>query len=529
MFLLLLAALSSNVQFFSLSGHQSINIIRNQTSQHHKFDIQSTNSELGNLLGCSSIGFTVETWANAQGPFHLIVDTGSSTTAIASYNCVSCQNIYHLDPLLNTTKPDIDTSSSYTVSATYGGGSSWTGFTIPVSIQLFQNYSNPVMTQIVAITESNNFFSTSDCTLRTVISNNHAQGIIGMSYKNIAVSHTDSYIEKNSVSEFTLQLCDSPLGGNMWINGYDTTFFESSGQYATFGQYTYLRNFNWFSVDLLSIQMLNSSVNSIDASDYITIIDSGSTNIILPQPLYSYVVNILKNNQNFVSLFGIDFFEAGFCIAPLVNNILRSQINALLPNWTFQFSNNVVITLDPISSYLVAYPGSSNGAVNTIYCPGISVSTASATFPSIVLGYSFMNQQTIHFDIENNRIGFANTKNCGVNATAFSHFVVSEWSSCTKMPPCQGDDFAPDREIQYSTSIVCIDGTTGIQTTNVSLCTGQRSQFQRLCPLADCKSLAASQLLITILIIVIILAVAAIIIMYFFKCVKKKHIRSRRQ
>jgi len=136
-----------------------------------------------------------------------------------------------------------------------------------------------------------------------------------------------------------------------------------------------------------------------------TIVDSGTTELNLPDAIYQSIVNSLQQNTVFTQAFSNHYFTDGYCV-PINNGVSNSTLN-LLPNITVVLgsSNQVYLTLSGVNSYIQAV-ANPNG--HTYYCPGIS--SGSPT----ILGWSVMNQYIVVFDKANSRVGFGKPIACGI-------------------------------------------------------------------------------------------------------------------
>jgi len=403
------------------------------------------------LAGCGAITFSVPIMIGMQGPFEMIVDTGSTTIAVASTQCdSSCSS---LSPLYGPVSSAIAPTS-----ASYGDGSSWSGQAYSDAV-FMANSSADVTSdspqasmRIAAIQTSNQFFSSANCFLES--SPNQVQGIFGLAFASIATTSTDAAIDKMAINEFTLQLCRS--GGNLWVYHYDSTFIA-----APF-QYTPVIAESWYVVSVSNLTIGTTVVaNNVQA-----IVDSGTTSLVVPQNVFDAFTAQVYASAAFQSAFNSagNFFSNGYCSS---TTFTMQQLNDQLPKWTVGFSNGVELPpISAVDSYLSGYLFDDT---QLVYCPGISPQTTNA----IILGFSFMNQFTTRFDLINAQIGFAPTARCGESSIAFPFFNVTAWSNCISSS-CSGAG------TQDSLNSTCVypNGTIAAE---ISVCLNQPQSFTRYC------------------------------------------------
>ena len=138
--------------------------------------------QVGALTGCDFVDFSVPMTlgSNGQGPFKMIVDTGSSTMAVASSLCdATCAGV---SPLYfpNTSSTAVPRANGFVTQA-YLGGTGWAGFAYQDLISV--GTSGGFNTTFIAMNQTNSFFSTETCQLGTQNpSANTNQGIAGLGF-----------------------------------------------------------------------------------------------------------------------------------------------------------------------------------------------------------------------------------------------------------------------------------------------------------------------------------------------------------
>ena len=408
------------------------------------------------LSGCSNVDFSASVYIEGQGPFNLIVDTGSTTLAVASDTC-QCNGI----------TPTFDRSGLPTtldegkVGVHYADGSSWAGagYTGQVSVgDPSTGGSLPVSMVFGTIDTQSSFINYTACGVRQAKRNWH-QGIIGFAFPSIASSGTDAwftnYVAATGIAnEFSLQMCTTPTGatsGNLWLGALDLAFVG--------GQFTYIsivkqQHYNVF-LNSITVNPSPSSSSSsstpttlpYDATTYgpcndatfsynCAVIDSGTTFLSIPAGPLASLITTIQADPSYQSLIASrnDILGSGTCYPLSGFAYNRTMLNALLPTLSFTFGdtatgvNPSTITITAIDSYLVTSYDSSSPPVAYL-CPGLASTGSTAA----ILGFSFMSQFTVRHDIANSRIGFAPTAQCGQPATIMPdlRWEAGQWGGCS--------------------------------------------------------------------------------------------------
>ena len=420
---------------FSLNAHHS-----HSPPPPSRFHPLQSLVATSNMSGCASIDFSASVSINGQGPYRLIVDTGSTTLAVVSASCTSCDGA---TPTF-IPNPTSQTNDGDQITATYGGGTGWTGYTWRSSVALGD--SRAVSMQMATIDSNDGFINgASVCAVNggAKVNLNTSQGIIGFAFPSVALPSTDSwvtdYVAATGISnEFTVQMC--PAGGNVWVGGYDGAFV--SGWWA----YIPIISPYYYSVMLTDISVIDSSGSSVstgytqldfgpcDAPTDCVILDSGSTDLILPSDVRTRLVALIRRDAYYQSVFD----SVGTTPDPLQQTTecasasglpSLATLQARLPKLTLTFTdaslaNPQTFTLNSIPGYLSLNFDESG---NAYYCNGLGTTSGAA-----VLGYSFMNQFTVRHDLQNRRLGLAPTAQCGVAAPPLPSYqwVVGGWGEC---------------------------------------------------------------------------------------------------
>jgi hypothetical protein len=191
----------------------------------------------------------------------------------------------------------------------------------------------------------------------------------------------------------------------------------------------------------------------MDVTPYFSIVDSGTTNIILPDEIYAYVVADLRSLCGFVKSMkkknfskknfffprtlnsppdficdpekSIFTLESGQCVSMQESDLQK------IPDLKFSFESSVqneTISVNIPGKFLIRYFPSESKFWD--FCGTFGISSLSAVFGEknfqrkfqnylkknlrfIILGETFMKPFYSIFDRKNNQIGFASMKNCG--------------------------------------------------------------------------------------------------------------------
>ena len=435
-----------------LSSHHSLVTLPSPSSTFHPLSRFSPYQLAeSNTTGCGAVDFSALLTIDGQGPFRLIVDTGSTTLAVVSSSCTSCDGVH---PTYTPTSPPHQSVTSH-----YGGGTSWSGHSYTASVSLNPTPTTttlPPPTLIATIDSNSGFINTASCTLGQTSTANISQGIIGFAYPSIAVAGTNSwitnYIANTSIAnEFTLQMCTQ--GGNLWVGDYDPTFLAAPFLYVP------ILHTDYYSVMLTALTVYTTTTGqswtphplsvpqsalgpcSTPTSNYdCAKVDSGTTQMILPSAAYQAAVSVITGDDYYQSVFtssgvpGYDILNRGICTqANAAGMPSLAVLQAYLPKLGFTFSTAPSggspvgpIILTSIPGYITV---SYDATGNPYYCPGIE--DGGSAYP--LLGYAFMTQFTVRHDLAGQRLGFGLTAQCGVAAPALASYewVVGGWGACS--------------------------------------------------------------------------------------------------
>ena len=411
----------------------------------------------GALSGCAALDFSIPVRIGSQGPFSLIVDTGSTTMGVAGSTCVTncvsicsdicnpstcdsscklctsgcngCNSCNQCTPNCNGVSPTWNASLSSTaglisstiVSQLYADGSGWQG---PIYSDLISIGSTPFFNaSFVSMTSAPEFFPLLNCNFDSLTADvNVSQGILGFAYP-VYESSQNPYLYSpidhlpkvtGLPDEFAIQMCDST--GNVWFGGFDPNATTSAMQYVNLVQPPGFYKVFWTGIDF---SINDSSLTTFQATSYgatdlgnqcgdsvpdCTIIDSGTSLFQLPQAAYNAIVQRMTASTVFLNAFSSHYFSDNLCVTPNLQFYTTSVLNAHLPRMRLHVSSqpisnistDVLLDLDPVSSYLLeTIIPVSPGNYITYYCPGIAAYPNNVQDMSI-FGFPVLNQYVVH-------------------------------------------------------------------------------------------------------------------------------------
>ena len=351
------------------------------------------------LTGCPMTDYYAAMQVGGQS-FQMLVDSGSTTLAVASAHCRSCGGLTPEYAPGNTAHDKFRTARSM-----YGDGSGWVG-TIYSDVASFPGITQQVPVLLASITQQNHFFNQSSCILGDRTPNAY-QGILGLGPEDLAVRGTNSFMQDlhaaggNPNNVFAVQLCD--LGGKMWLGGYDTSAATGPAQYTRLDPTS-----PFYAIDVADLHVAGSSVGASSGDYGAAVVDTGTTVLMLTNAIYSKVVDAVEADPTFQQEIGgsqSGWFNASSCNP--ANSLSRAELDAKLPRLTFQFpgTDGGVISVDAAASesYLLAAKDQSG---TLYYCAGL------AEGMQTILGGAFLRSHIAVFDVGAGRMGFAPHNSC---------------------------------------------------------------------------------------------------------------------
>jgi hypothetical protein len=167
--------------------------------------------------------------------------------------------------------------------------------------------------------------------------------------------------------------------------------------------YTPLIGDSYYEVTLDDLQVGGASLGYGPADFGATVVDTGTSVLALPAPVFQALVGAVEGSPAFSSAFAgmTGWLGTTMCFTATVDTrTLDAQLPALTLAFPMTGGGTAGVTLPATRSYLA--PAVSNGM--TFYCSGILQSPLSA---GTIMGTSVMVGQMVIFDVQGARIGFA--------------------------------------------------------------------------------------------------------------------------
>ncbi len=350
------------------------------------------------LTGCAFSNFFASVTVGGQ-PFTMILDTGSTDTAVALSTCATCG----VSPTFSPPSGSCSLKPSMPNRLGFAGGVC--SETVSVGGEL-----PDVTMNVVGIETNQEFFTHVDCTQQPLPSGQpQYQGILGLGppvLDSIGHASDDAYfsalVASGVTNEFGLLLCS--VGGRAWFGGYDTKLAEGPPQYTPLSAPT-----GWS----ISVSSIGLGSTSLGAGAQQTIVDTGTLFYSMPQPAYESFINRVA--AGFETIFGSSTIGSDFgkkaCVAP-VGGQTRAQIDAALPPMTLTLPSSdggsFTLSYPATASYLVPATPAEGGALQ--YC--MAIKDAAATGGYSILGGSMLRAYITLFDLADSRLGFIPQRFC---------------------------------------------------------------------------------------------------------------------
>jgi hypothetical protein len=343
------------------------------------------------LSACIPTVYSVRATIGSQ-QLGLVVDTGSTTTAVAGAGC-SCGGV---TPLY--TPGPTATDKNQTASSVYGTGS-WKGEIYEDKVTL-----GPATTimNLVSITEQTGFFQPIACGGAA----GGMEGLLGMGPPAVALPGTHGFYDRLVATThlpdiFATWLCDK--GGTLWLGGYDSSATTAPVQYTPVSQSVFAPFY--YAVNLASITINSTSVTVATGFLSDTVVDTGSSVFLLATPAYNGLVQALEADTKFKEIFGTGFFPAANTLETKCADVTKSkaELDAALPVLTLNFGTSPVVSVKAVATEAYLF---SDGKQWCTALAGLDQNPL--TFPlSAIMGAPAMRSSVIVFDRVNKQIGFA--------------------------------------------------------------------------------------------------------------------------
>lgn len=381
-----------------------------------------------NLFGEAGQAYSIEiNLGHPHQKLHVIVDTGSTTLAIASYPRKDSNIYFHAD---NSSSIN---DCGKVVQAKYSQGM-WVGRLISDYIN-FPSLSSvqEVRSDIALITKSHKFF----------MNGSGWQGLLGLAYLPVGARGENLVVEswldslersRNKTFSIQLQLC-GPIAKDNATHCGRFRVLEDSQENENYNpmHITPVLRRNWYEVGVISIRLINTldmpvegkiirdSINAPNLNMCETlnaeksIVDSGTTNIRLPDPIFKQIVDELKyfatNKANLLILDEFWYYgEAACWPEPQDWHLPWLAIDLLSADYDYEY---FTLLLTPQNYMRVASANNSTegGAVSE-FCYKLGLEAGNK---GTVLGYTAMEGFEVLFNRSAGWIGWQ-TSDCGPKA-----------------------------------------------------------------------------------------------------------------
>ena len=219
--------------------------------------------------------------------FALDLDTGSSTTGIASTSCSSCSSAGVTDLYAPSATA---TNMHNTAQAQYGDGSGWSGDIYSDQVGLANGTPN-VPLNLVAITDQQGFFQDASYA-----------GILGLGPDELLEQGTSSYIEAESnagvTAEMAFELCAQT--GTMWLGDFDAAAAVAPPQFTPSQE---SNNNPFYAVDLNDIAIDGVSLGFGSSTFQQPIVDTGTSLWYAPEQVITALTTKVIASSGFATLF----------------------------------------------------------------------------------------------------------------------------------------------------------------------------------------------------------------------------------
>src|SRR5262249_35795072 len=188
-------------------------------------------------------------------------------------------------------------------------------------------------------------------------------------------------------------------GGRLWLGGYDPAFAAAAPVFTPA-----IATDPFYSVVLSDIRVGGTSLGIGQATFGDTLVDIGTTALVLPNAAFSALAAALAARPVFHQNFGTaSFFSGTTCILPS-RGLTKTELDSMLPTLTLAFPSmtgkTVTVELPATESYLLQQDDTQG---NAYYCSGIERAAGSPT----IIGANTLHTVLTVFDRRHGQIGFA--------------------------------------------------------------------------------------------------------------------------
>ena len=351
------------------------------------------------LAACNPKVYAAGVSVGGSPPLQLLLDTGSTTLAVAGAGCASCADA-GASPLYVPGPTAIDEHMD--ASALYGAVET-TGWAGAIYEDTVATGTPSASTRVkLASIQQESLFLVGTCGAGGA----PPDGVLGFAPAKTAIPGTDGFFDElvagGTVPDvFAVQLCSE--GGTLWLGGYDPAFATAPPVYtptfpAGFDAYVY-------TVDLESIAVAGTTVPVPTGQYTASMLDTGSSISTLPPAAFSALTSAITASPAFSQVFGAaasSFFASPGSCVHLAQT--KAALDEALPGVTLTFGSASPVTAQATAteSYLLT-----TGVGQ--WCPAIAALAPTPAFQSIAahVGAPLLRSNVVVFDRANHRVGFA--------------------------------------------------------------------------------------------------------------------------
>ena len=362
----------------------------------------SSGSDGGSLLAIPLTGCPLDSYfapvTIAGQSFTLILDTGSSDTAVALSSCTTCDVSPKLSAPAGSCSTQLGTQQSL----------GWEGGVCSETVSAGGEIPEVTM-DVVGISDNVEFFTNIDCTGQALAGQPQYQGILGMgplAFDTIGQASADAYLSelvaRGVADAFGLLLCS--VGGRVWFGGYDPHFATGAPQYTPLSM-----PLGW----QISVSSLGLGSTNLGAGDPKSIVDTGTQ--FYSMPTAAFKAFMAQSDPGFTKIFGASDLGSTFgektCVAP-AGAPTPAELDATLPPMTMTLPSvgggSFTLSLPATASYLV--PATPPDAGTLEYC--LAIQDAANNHGYSILGGPLLRANITLFDLAHAQIGFVPQSFC---------------------------------------------------------------------------------------------------------------------
>ncbi len=354
---------------------------------------------------CPGNIITVPVTIGGSQTFNVVLDTGSSTLAVAGSSCTACRVTPEYTP--GSTATDAHQTAQQYYGTDQQNSSGWSGEIYTDSVVLGDELGTPM--KFVDISEEQNFFLSSGCTSPNPAPwTSTTQGILGIGPPYTVTPGTNDYFNQldstwGVMNVFAFELCGR--GGTMWIGGYNQASATGPVQYTPLLQAG--SDYGSYTAYLASVEVNGTTVQVASTSpDYPgSILDTGTPEWVLPPSVVTALANAIGSSPGWSQVFGSTapssfFTGSGFdtCL-PITQT--KAELDAMLPPMTLVFGQDQTISVQaaPTDSYLTF--------VEEQWCSTLVSQDLSGEGEVSIIGAPVLQSNIVIIDRANQQVGFA--------------------------------------------------------------------------------------------------------------------------